>query len=235
MLRTGIEKNTSTTQGNNHLLNIRRLLNIRLLLILLAASLINTTATADPGRHRILVVGDSISAGFGIPVQQGWVVLLQEQLQQLVPGVLIHNASISGDTTQGGVARLPALLQTQQPELLIIELGGNDALRGTPLPLIEKNLAAMISMAEHEGIMVMLLGMKIPPNYGQKYADGFAAIYAKLASEQETLYLPFLLEGIATDPELMQSDGIHPTAAAQPAMAKAVMDAMDVWIEFATE
>jgi acyl-CoA thioesterase I len=230
VLRTGIEKNTATVQVISRLL-----LNIRLLLIVLTASLITITASANPASQRILVVGDSISAGFGIPVQQGWVVLLQEQLQQLVPGVLIHNASISGDTTQGGIARLPALLQEQQPDLLIIELGGNDALRGTPLPLIEKNLAAMIAMAEHEGIMVMLLGMKIPPNYGQKYADGFTSIYAKLAREQETLYLPFLLEGVATHPELMQADGIHPTAAAQPAMAKAVLGAMEVWIEFATE
>lgn len=182
----------------------------------------------------ILVVGDSISAGFGIPIQQGWVALLEQQLQQRVPKVGVINASVSGDTTQGGVARLPDLIQTHQPDLLIVELGGNDALRGTPLPLIEKNLATMISQAEQEGVMVMLLGMQIPPNYGPDYSQGFASLFAKLADQRATFLVPFLLDGIATKPGMMQADGIHPTAEAQPTMASAVVDALDIWIEFVT-
>lgn len=218
MLRTGIERLTLTLTRT---------------LILLA--LVITSSTHASSTHTILVLGDSISAGFGIPVQQGWVALLQTSLQQQVPGVTVHNASVSGETTAGGLTRLPALLQQHQPDLVIIELGGNDALRGMPLPMIEKNLATMITLAEKEGSMVMLLGMKIPPNYGQKYADGFAAIYDRLADRHSTLLLPFLLEGVATRAGLMQADGIHPTAEAQPIMRDAVAAAMEVWIEFANE
>jgi acyl-CoA thioesterase-1 len=216
-----------------------RMASIKILLLALVI-LTGLPALAEPldsGRSTapvILVLGDSISAGFGVPIQQGWVTLFQQQLQQRVPQVTVVNASISGDTTQGGVARLPALLKTHQPDLLLIELGGNDGLRGTPLTVIRNNIEHMITMAEHEGIMVMLLGMQIPPNYGARYADGFASIYSDLANQQETLLLPFLLEGIATQPELMQADGIHPTAAAQPAMASAVINAMTIWIEFVT-
>ena len=180
------------------------------------------------------MVGDSISAGFGIPVQQGWVALLEQQLQQRVPNAKVVNASVSGDTTQGGVARLPRLIREHQPDLLMIELGGNDGLRGTPLQVINKNLEIMIDHAEQEGVMVMLLGMQIPPNYGPDYAQGFANIYSKLANQRDTFLVPFLLEGIAMKPGMMQSDGIHPTVEAQPIMTKAVIDALDIWIEFVT-
>ena len=179
---------------------------------------------------RILVVGDSISAGFGVPVQQGWVALLQESLQQRVPAVQVINASISGDTTGGGLTRLPALLQQHQPDLTIIELGGNDGLRGTPVRVIEKNLQRMIMLSNQANSDVLLLGMQIPPNYGARYASAFQAVFAELATQQNTLLLPFLLEGIATKAELMQPDGIHPTSTAQPLMRDAVLSVLNGWL-----
>ena len=208
-----------------------------LLLVTLCLGWSVTQAEDAPSWKRppvVLVVGDSISAGFGIPVQQGWVALLEQQLQQRVPNAKVVNASVSGDTTQGGVARLPRLIREHQPDLLMIELGGNDGLRGTPLQVINKNLEIMIDHAEQEGVMVMLLGMQIPPNYGPDYAQGFANIYSKLANQRDTFLVPFLLEGIAMKPGMMQSDGIHPTVEAQPIMTKAVIDALDIWIEFVT-
>ena len=208
-----------------------------LLLVFLCLGISTTHAEESPSWKRppvILVVGDSISAGFGIPIQQGWVALLEQQLQQRVPNVRVINASVSGDTTQGGVARLPNLIKNHQPDLLMIELGGNDGLRGTPLNVISKNLTQMIGHAEKEGVMVMLLGMQIPPNYGPDYTQGFANIYTDLANQRDTFLVPFLLQDIATQPDMMQSDGIHPTAKAQPIMTKAVIDALDIWIEFVT-
>lgn len=179
----------------------------------------------------ILVVGDSISAGFGIPVQQGWVALLARDLQQDVPTAQVINASISGDTTAGGVSRLPALLQEHRPDLTIIELGGNDGLRGMPLRSMKANLQQMIRLASNAGSGVMLLGMQIPPNYGSRYTDGFRETYLQLAAENDLPLLPFLLDGIATRPELMQADGIHPTADAQPAMAAAVKPLVRDWLK----
>lgn len=215
-----------------------RIRNLKTLLVLLLVGVSLVHAEADQAGQEppvILVVGDSISAGFGIPIQQGWVALLEQRLQQRVPAVQIINASISGDTTQGGVARLPNLIRQHQPDLLLIELGGNDGLRGMPLSLVRNNLNRMIEMAEKEGVMVMLLGMQIPPNYGPDYAQGFANIYTKLASQRDTLLVPFLLENVATQPGLMQADGIHPTVEAQPIMMQAVVDELDVWIEFVTD
>ncbi len=194
------------------------------LLIVLALPL---TARAEP---LILVMGDSISAGFGVPVQQGWVALLQNSLQQRVPGVQVVNASISGDTTGGGLARLPALLLQHQPDLTIIELGGNDGLRGIPVRVIEKNLQRMIMLSNQANSDVLLLGMQIPPNYGTRYASAFHAVFAELATQQNTLLLPFLLEGIATKAELMQPDGIHPTSTAQPLMRDAVLSVLNGWL-----
>lgn len=195
------------------------------LLILLALPL---SVQAEP---RILVVGDSISAGFGVPVQQGWVALLQESLQQRVPAAQVINASISGDTTGGGLTRLPALLQQHKPHLTIIELGGNDGLRGIPLKVIEQNLQRMIKLTRQANSDILLLGMQIPPNYGARYASAFRELFPKLAAQHNTLLLPFLLEGIATRPELMQADGIHPTAAAQPLMHDAVLSVLNDWLD----
>lgn len=194
-----------------------------LMLVVLPAS-----ARSEPV---ILVVGDSISAGFGVPVQQGWVALLQQELQQDVPALKVINASISGDTTAGGVNRLPALLQQYQPELTIIELGGNDGLRGMPLQHIRSNLLQMVKLSRAAGSDVLLLGMQIPPNYGPRYSDGFRQLYHKLAEAESIPLLPFLLDGIATRPELMQSDGIHPVTAAQPLMAAAVRPLVLHWLQ----
>lgn len=195
------------------------------LLILLA---LPVTVQAEP---KILIVGDSISAGFGVPVQQGWVALLQDTLQQRVPGVQVVNASISGDTTGGGLTRLPALLQQHEPDLTIIELGGNDGLRGIPVGVIEQNLQRMIILSNQANSDVLLLGMQIPPNYGARYASAFHRVFATLATQHNTLLLPFLLDGIATRPELMQADGIHPTSAAQPLMRDAVLSVLNSWLE----
>lgn len=171
----------------------------------------------------ILVVGDSISAAFGLPLQEGWVALMEKKLQQQVPQLTVVNASISGDTTQGGLTRLPALLKQHQPTLTIIELGGNDGLRGTPIKRIKSNLKQMIVLAQQADSQVLLLGMQIPPNYGPKYTQLFKTLYADLAGELDILRVPFLLQGIAESAELMQRDGIHPTAAAQPIMLDLVL------------
>lgn len=199
---------------------------LRYLLLLLLA--LPALARADPV---ILVVGDSISAGFGIPVQQGWVALLQQEVKKDVPQAQVVNASISGDTTVGGLNRLPALLQQHQPDLTIIELGGNDGLRGMPLQRIRGNLQRMIALSRQAGSDVLLLGMQIPPNYGARYSEGFRTLFTSLAEQENTLLVPFLLDGVATRPELMQADGIHPQAAAQPQMMNAVLPLILDWLE----
>ncbi|QQD22834.1 arylesterase [Oceanospirillaceae bacterium ASx5O] len=179
----------------------------------------------------ILVVGDSISAGFGVPLQQGWVALLQRNVQQRQPQLQVINASSSGETTQGGLTRLPTLLKQHQPDLTIIELGGNDGLRGTPIPVIRRNLERMVQLAQAAGSDVMLLGMQIPPNYGARYTELFSRSFTELAERFELPVVPFLLEGIATEPGLMQSDGIHPTAAAQPRMTALVEPLVQQWLQ----
>ncbi len=166
----------------------------------------------------VLVVGDSISAAFGLPVQEGWVALMAKDLKQSVPKAQVVNASISGDTTQGGLARLPTLLSKHRPTLTIIELGGNDGLRGTPIYIIKENLKSMIILAKNNDSQVLLLGMQIPPNYGEKYTRLFQKMYLDLAKEMQVPAVPFLLKDIADKPKLMQADGIHPKAEAQAAI-----------------
>lgn len=172
---------------------------------------------AAPLRAEVwLVVGDSISAAFGLDTAQGWVALLQKRLDQQGRSIQVVNASISGDTSAGGLARLPALLAKHRPALVMIELGGNDGLRGTPLTQLQQNLAGMISASQTSGAQVMLLGMRLPPNYGKRYTEGFAGVYEQLAATHRVPLLPFFLEGVGGVPGLMQADGIHPTADAQP-------------------
>ncbi len=172
---------------------------------------------AAPLRAEVwLVVGDSISAAFGLDTAQGWVALLQKRLDQQGRSIQVVNASISGDTSAGGLARLPALLAKHRPALVMIELGGNDGLRGTPLAQLQQNLADMISASQTSGAQVMLLGMRLPPNYGKRYTEGFAGVYEQLAATHQVPLLPFFLEGVGGVPGLMQADGIHPTADAQP-------------------
>ncbi|MDH0302101.1 MULTISPECIES: arylesterase [unclassified Pseudomonas] len=163
----------------------------------------------------LLVVGDSISAGFGLDTRQGWVNLLQQQLRKEGFDDQVVNASISGDTSAGGQARLSALLAAHKPDLVVLELGGNDGLRGQPPQQLQQNLAAMIDQSRAAGAKVVLLGMRLPPNYGVRYTTAFAQVYEQLAAEKKVPLVPFFLEGVGGVPELMQADGIHPAATAQ--------------------
>ncbi|WP_339733434.1 arylesterase [uncultured Pseudomonas sp.] len=164
----------------------------------------------------VLVVGDSISAAFGLDTREGWVALLEKRLAEEGFAHQVVNASISGDTSAGGAARLPALLTEHQPELVIIELGGNDGLRGQPPAQLQQNLAAMVQQSQKAGAEVLILGMQLPPNYGVRYTTAFADVFPKVANETGSALVPFVLEGIGGVPSMMQSDGIHPTAEAQP-------------------
>ncbi|GIZ11776.1 arylesterase [Pseudomonas sp. NCCP-436] len=163
----------------------------------------------------LLVVGDSISAAFGMDSRHGWVALLQQQLEEEGFPHQVVNASISGDTSAGGAARLPALLEAHRPELVIIELGGNDGLRGQPPAQLQQNLAAMVDDSRQAGAQVLLLGMRLPPNYGPRYTTAFARVFSDLAEQKQVSLVPFLLEGVGGISGMMQSDGIHPTAEAQ--------------------
>lgn len=180
---------------------------------ILLASLLWMGLPAHAGT--LLVVGDSISAGFGLETGQGWVKLLENRLQEQGLPCSVVNASISGDTSAGGLSRLPGLLERHQPSLLILELGGNDGLRGLPLEKLKQNLAAMIEQARQIGAQVVLLGMRVPPNLGPRYTEGFAAVYRQLAQEQQISWVPFLLEAVWDKPDWMQKDGIHPSALGQ--------------------
>ena len=163
----------------------------------------------------ILVVGDSLSANYGIELRDGWVTLLQQRLPRQGYPHTVVNASISGDTTSGGRARLPAALKRHRPQIVILELGGNDGLRGLSLRETRANLEAMVRAAQTAGARVLLVGIHLPPNYGPEFTRKFHAIYHELARAHDTALVPFLLEGVALTPGLMQPDGIHPRAAAQ--------------------
>ena len=167
-------------------------------------------------------MGDSLSAEYGIARDQGWVARLQKTLDAKAPGHKLVNASISGDTTSGGLSRLPAALEKHQPTYVIIELGGNDGLRGLPLAMTKSNLSRMTEMAQTKGAKVLLAGMQIPPNYGQEYAQAFQSLYPSIASETGAGLIPFFLEGVAQTMDLFQPDGIHPNEQAQPIMANTV-------------
>lgn len=168
--------------------------------------------------QNIVILGDSLSAAYGLDERDGWVELLRRRLSREGIESEVINASISGETTGGGLNRLPKLLDNYQPKLLIIELGGNDGLRGYPIRQMQNNLQQMIAMAQEQNTEVVLLGMRIPPNYGKRYSDLFYNAFQKIAEKMNVTLVPFFLEGIATKPELMQSDGIHPTQEAQATM-----------------
>ena len=176
---------------------------------------------AGPARAGVLVVGDSLSAEYGLRRGSGWVNLLQQRLSEAPGQPTVVNASISGDTTSGGRSRLPALLRQHRPQVVIIELGGNDALRGLPLTMTEDNLRTMAQAARQSGAKTLLLGMQMPPNYGAKYSADFSALYARVARETRSALVPFFLKGVADRPdptELFQPDRIHPNEQAQPRM-----------------
>ncbi len=178
------------------------------LIVTLSAPAIN--ASEPP---TVLIMGDSLSAAYGIEHEQGWVTLLEERLDDQATVV---NASISGETTSGGLQRFSAILEKQQPDIVLLELGGNDGLRGLAPNQMRSNLASMIEQSQEVDAQVLLLGIDIPPNYGQAYRDAFTGVYYSLAEEYDVPLLPFLLEGVALNEQLMQEDGIHPTAEAQP-------------------
>jgi acyl-CoA thioesterase-1 len=186
-----------------------------------SASAGGTTASAAiansaDGNPIILVMGDSISAAYGIQREQGWVYLLEQRLKAEGSAWQVVNASLSGETTGGGLARLPLALETHQPALVVIELGGNDGLRGYPINRVRDNLKAMVELALADRSQVLLVGMQIPPNYGPRYTRSFSGMYEEIAQETNSGLVPFLLEAVALESGMMQSDGIHPTADAQP-------------------
>ena len=178
-------------------------------------------ARAAPQKS-ILVYGDSLSASYGIAQARSWVALLAERLKRERPDYIVVNASISGETTAGGRARLQAALARHKPAIVVLELGANDGLRGLPLEQMRDNLGAMLRQARAAGARVLLVGMKLPPNYGPQYAQGFESAFAGLAKRHGAALVPFLLEGFAEKPELFQPDRIHPTEAAQPLMLERV-------------
>jgi acyl-CoA thioesterase-1 len=177
-------------------------------------------------RQSIVVFGDSLSAAYGIAQARGWVALLAERLKRERPDYSVVNASISGDTSSGGVSRIQKTLQQHQPAVVVLELGANDGLRGLPLAQMKQNLATIIEQAHKAGARVLLVGMKLPPNYGPDYTQAFESTYGELAKRYKTALVPFLLEDFAENPQLFQPDRIHPTEAAQPLMLERVWKAL---------
>jgi acyl-CoA thioesterase-1 len=189
-------------------------------------------AATTPAR-KILVLGDSLSAEYGLARGTGWVALLEQQLAKDKVTASVVNASISGDTTSGGRSRLPALLKLHQPSHVVIELGGNDALRGLPLDMTRDNLRVMARDAKAAGAQVMVVGMQVPPNYGARYGQDFAALFASVAKAEGAVLVPFLLAGVADGPQadqLFQPDRIHPKAEAHPKMLANVWAVMKAWL-----
>lgn len=175
----------------------------------------------------ILVYGDSISAAYGMDQEQGWVNLLSERLDTEHPGYRVVNASVSGETTGGGLTRLPKSLSLHQPDVLVLELGGNDGLRGYPIEKIRGNLDAMIRQSKEAGTKILLIGMVLPPNYGRRYITAFEQIFTDLADLHQVPFVPFLLNGVATTRDLVQRDGIHPTVEAQPMILEDVYPVLE--------
>jgi acyl-CoA thioesterase-1 len=192
------------------------------LLVLIVAS-----ASARAEAPVILVFGDSISAGYGLErVDQGWVELLKTRLKTQGYGYQVVNASVSGETTAGGLARLPRALELHHPSIVILELGGNDGLRALPIPQFRANLTQMVTLASAAGAKVLLLGMRMPPNYGPQYTEQFAMVFSDLAQQKKLPAVPFLLNNIALTPSLMQGDDIHPNALGQPILLDNVWPAL---------
>jgi acyl-CoA thioesterase-1 len=207
---------------------VRGGLSSTLLLVVFLGAVPLQASTAEEGLPTLLVMGDSLSAAYGIEQEQGWVSLLAERLEG---DAQVVNASISGETTSGGAQRFADIIGQRQPDIVLLELGGNDGLRGLPPAQMRANLATMIEQSQQAGAEVLLLGIDIPPNYGQAYRDAFTGVYHSLAQEYELSLVPFLLEDIALNQQLMQSDGIHPTADAQPIILDNVWPALEPMLE----
>lgn len=203
---------------NKKLLSLKKIIFCLLLVLPIPAAL----ASQQP---LLMVMGDSLSAAYNLPADRGWVSLLEKQLQQQGYSWRVVNASVSGETTGGGLTRLPELLRQHQPQIVLLELGANDGLRGQPPQRITANLNQMIHLSQEAGAEVLLLGILLPPNYGPRYLQQFEQIYPQLAKQHQLPLVPFLLEGVADNPALMQSDGLHPTAEAQSRIFETV------WVE----
>ena len=182
-------------------------------------------ATSAHAERTILVFGDSLSAGYGIRQDAAWPVLLGERLNREARNYTVVNASISGETTAGGHARLKSVLIKYKPAILVLALGANDGLRGLPISEMRRNLSAMVNLAKRRGVRVLLVGMRLPPNYGP-YADAFQAAFREVAAATHTPLVPFLLDGVAERPEQFQADNLHPTADAQPRLLDNVWPAL---------
>ncbi len=191
-----------------------------------AAATATTTAATPAAQRAVLVMGDSLSASYGLTAAQGWVSLTAQKIAKEKPGWRVVNASISGETTAGGAARIAAELKRHKPAVVVIELGANDGLRGLPLAQTRANLAKMITAAKAANAKVLLIGMRIPPNYGPDYTQGFERAFRELSQQHKTAFLPFLLEPVAMDDRAFQADRLHPTAAAQPKLRDHVWRAL---------
>ena len=188
----------------------------KLRLAMAALLLLVSAANAYSAPKTLLVVGDSLSAEYGLARGTGWVALLEQKLRTQKVDANIVNASVSGETTSGGRTRLPALLSKHKPDVVVIELGANDGLRGLPVPAAEANLRAMVEASRKAGAQVLLVGMRMPPNYGRDYADKFFAMYGTLSKSVNVPLAPFMLDGVAQKPDLFQPDRLHPLAEAHP-------------------
>ncbi len=190
---------------------------------MVAISSYSNTAT---DARTIVVLGDSLSAAYQMPVERGWVSLMRDELIKTHDQVEVINASVSGATTAAGLQILPSVMQQHRPDILVLALGANDGLQGKPLPYIRRNLERLISLAETGGATILLVGIRIPPNYGSAYTEPFFHQFADLARERQLAYLPFLLDGVAGDDALMMSDGLHPEPEAQPRILRNVLEAL---------
>jgi acyl-CoA thioesterase I len=189
--------------------------------------MLTASASAYSAPKTVLVLGDSLSAEYGLTRGSGWVALLEQKLKQEKIDASVVNASISGETTSGGRSRLPALLKQHKPDVVVIELGANDGLRGQPVTAAEANLRAMIEQAQQHRARVLLVGMRMPPNYGRDYTERFFGMYKNLATQYKSPLVPFMLDGVADKPTLFQADRLHPNASAHPIILA------NIWPQFA--
>ena len=203
---------------------------LKLILLLVLFSFAPVSAIAEGGTA-IVILGDSLSAAYGMEINQSWPSLLHERLKGNGYAYRVFNSSITGDTTQGGLARLPRLLDKHEPGIVILELGGNDGLRGLPIEVTNQNLTSMIEQSQSAGATVILAEMRIPPNYGRTYTEKFNSMYTILTEKYGISLLPFLLQDIALEPGLMQADGIHPTARAQPVILEKVWSILQPFLQ----
>ncbi len=203
-----------------------------LMSVIISMALFSTTSFSEASASKtIVVLGDSISAAYGMPIEQGWVSLLQNTLDQEEQPYTLVNESISGDTTAGGLARIDKILDEEQPEIVLLELGANDGLRGLSPKIMKNNLAEMINRSKQMGAKVMLLSMRIPPNYGKRYTDLFNNVYPELSEEMDVHLVPFILEDVVLIDGMMQRDGLHPTEKAQLKIAEKIWTYLEPVIE----